>query len=319
MAIAQGRSQLQQFTRSTLQQRGQSTPVTAVWLENLWILNAKESAAWADSGHPAAPPVMPGAFLTIGEIQPIAWTVIPPPPPGNFGWPFNHTPFYFDIYRSWNRLHDADPGGIGDTGVSDSSDAAVRNPLPQGLAFGGIDFLPSTDPNLRGKLSPSNFPEFYKFFPEQGRVRQNRRFASMWSYCTSASARSFSTDNFTASWVQCQRARYKWNGSGVSGFMFRGDIYARRTTGDGIGWDNAGTTFPRFPYGSGRFSVENATMYAAYGPRAADTFIEVPFDFPLDRIPTSTLSDGFVGQAIFAIDFETPAQFSARTGIVISG
>ncbi len=68
-----------------------------------------------------------------------------------------------------------------------------------------------------------------------------------------------------------------------------------------------------------RKDLENIHLYKPMTDYPADSFLEIPTDFDNITFPPSFYRTvrPYIGQAIFAIDFETPAEWQARTGWTI--
>lgn len=306
MSFATGRSQLQQLNRSTLQQRGAGSDILpGQWWE--WITITRRARNTLSFPFTEAQwPALIDPASTEAELAAMPYSILHP---DTFNEPLWLLPG-FGVSRNMLRQYDPDfavnpqdgfnlafqtflPGVVGASGLS--SNGRVRGPLPA-----SAEVYPQL-PTYKNPIPPPQ-PGLYP--------AQFDRQATIWAW-------DLSIDTGAASILCFQKARYKWNRTSA-GFMIRADIYARKASNDAIGWDpDPGTTVHGLNWGgSGRFSFENVRLYRDYRTTAKDTFIDVPVDFPAQVNPA--FRDGFVGRGIFAIDFETPAQWSARTGFRIN-
>lgn len=120
-----------------------------------------------------------------------------------------------------------------------------------------------------------------------------------------------------------QRARYMYT-KASQGFMFKADLWARKLDDSTqFGWSTVTHDYPNtaniFDIQNLGFkiSLENCSLFQGMTQTGAYTWREVPFDFP--NVSNPPMSSGFLGRAIIAVDFETPAAFRARTGIQVPG
>lgn len=121
------------------------------------------------------------------------------------------------------------------------------------------------------------------------------------------------------SWVQLQKTRYKWNRVVTHGFFAVANVWWLDQFGYKYG-ENPDPDYRPLDYlqqdGShGRISIEDVNLISEHTNVAPNTWIYPPYSFSQGQ--PGTFTTGFAGQIMLSIDFETPAQWSARTGIQI--
>lgn len=120
------------------------------------------------------------------------------------------------------------------------------------------------------------------------------------------------------SWMQI--TRYKYRLPCPTGFSFKCSLYAANPD-DSIGW-GYGVIDEQTGYDNRRYhhiAVRDCVLVETRGYTPSGRLIYVPSLGEFD--PMGTLNTGYrygrIGVAVFNIDFETPAQWSARTGITL--
>jgi hypothetical protein len=119
------------------------------------------------------------------------------------------------------------------------------------------------------------------------------------------------------SWTNVQRCRYKWNRPVDKGFFAVANIWWLDQFGYKYGFNpdnNAPLGFNQL--GPGRISLEDVHVISEHNGVGANTWIEPPYHF--DRGQPGGFTDGFAGQIMLSIDYESPADWSFRTGIPIT-
>lgn len=296
MGFAVSRSQLQQLTRSTLQQRGAEPG--GLFFEDRESLGIVATFTGLNPDGSYLAPPSPMDYY--GELIAMTWDQVVPTNRGLGVWPGG----YASHFRNYQD------------GVSSTLENIIDRDIGEAFNYGTVysSFAGGT-PSLPAQLWP-NLP----ILTEQGITRaytnqgDDLLQSARWQFATRGSA----VQNNARSETIMFRDRYRFNRASPYGFFARLDIYSLIN-------DVSAPSFP-FPVIIGPVNGDgftqfgsyatNATLIAERGRTPAMTWIEPP----IFEIPTfgQSYQSGYYGTLMLSVDWETPAMWTARTGIGFS-
>lgn len=275
-----------QFTQSLGLQRGHGGGDPLQTWESFIIIHFTERPLYDNQGSNTRPPAPIDQNILVGELNALDWDFI------------NHGAI----------------GTIREYVITYDPSRVVHS-----YNFANSEFNWQTYPLQSSYPINNMFPGLPIYSPRGGTVGpvpyigQSSRQCSFWKTET-----GFDRANTKwRSWVYLQKSRYKWNRVVPHGFFAICNVWWIDQFGYKYG-SNPDDTDPSDFLQNGlkaRISLEDVTLISEHTNVAPNTWIYPPYSFQQGQ--PGTFSTGFAGQIMLSIDFETPAEWSFRTGLQI--